>query len=43
MESVKEYYEMAKERLPVHIATYVDLICSPLIEDYYALFRGVRY
>ena len=43
VESVKEYYEMAKEILPVHIAPYVDLICSPLIEDYYALFRGVRY
>ncbi len=43
MESIEKYYEMARELLPDHFITYVDLIYSPVVEDYYSLFRGVRY
>ncbi|MDD5450332.1 MAG: hypothetical protein PHT49_00305 [Desulfovibrionales bacterium] len=43
MESVEEYYNMAKILLPKFMMPYVDIIFSPVIEDYYSLFRGVRY
>jgi hypothetical protein len=43
MESVEKYYEMARKLLPAHMTSYADLICSPVVEDYYSLFRGVRY
>ena len=43
MESVEKYYKMAQKLLPVHMESYADLIYSPVVEDYYSLFRGVRY
>ena len=43
MESIDEYYEMAKKIMPDHFAPYVDLKLSPLIEDYYSIYRGIRY
>ena len=43
MESVEKYYEMAQKLLPDHMTFCVDLICSPVVEDYYSLYRGVRY
>ena len=43
LESIEKYYEMARELLPNHFKAYVDLIYSPVVEDYHSLFRGVRY
>jgi hypothetical protein len=43
MEEVEEYCDMAKELLPGKLKDYVELIHSPCIEDYYSIFRGVRY
>lgn len=43
MESIEKYYKMAQQLLPDHMTSYVDLICSPVVEDCYSLFRGVRY
>ncbi len=43
MESVEKYYEMAKGLLPEHLKPYIDLLLSPITDDYYSLFRGVRY
>ena len=43
MESINEYLLMAKNLLPEHMSKYVDFVLSPVIEDSYALFRGMRY
>ena len=43
MEEVSEYYELATKLLPDQMRSCVDLVHSPRVEDYYSLFRGVRY
>ena len=43
MEELETYYKMAVELLPEYLHSYVEFILSPRIEDYYSLFRGVRY
>jgi len=43
MEELDSYYAMAVELLPEYLKTYVEFRLSPRIEDYYDLFRGVRY
>ena len=43
MEDIKDYYEDTLARFPESLKKYVDFICTPKIEDYYHVFRGVRY
>ena len=43
MEEHAEWLEMSKALLPQAYHTYVDFRLSPTVEDYYSLFRGVRY
>lgn len=43
MEEVEEYMKMSTELLPVYLHKYVDFVLSPRIDDYYEIFRGVRY
>ena len=43
MESVNEYLIMARELLPQHMNKYVDFVLSPVVEDNYSIFRGMRY
>lgn len=43
MESDDKYYEMARNLLPGGMVPYVEIINSPVVEDVYSLFRGVRY
>ena len=43
MESVERYYDMAMELLPDHLKDSVEIILSPEVEDYFCMFRGVRY
>ena len=43
MESIEMYLEMARDLLPKHMAKYVDFVLSPVVEDTYALYRGMRY
>ena len=43
MESIDKYLVMAKNLLPKHMNKYVDFVLSPVIEDTYALYRGMRY
>jgi len=43
MEELEVYYRMSMELLPEYLRPYVDFKLSPRVEDYYCLFRGVRY
>jgi len=43
MESINEYLVMARNLLPKHMNKYVEFILSPVVEDTYSLFRGMRY
>jgi hypothetical protein len=43
MEEIEEWYQMACALMPEHLRKYVDFVLSPRIEDYYSIFRGVRY
>ncbi len=43
MEEVEEWYHMAIDLIPESLAKYVDFVLSPRVEDYYSIFRGVRY
>ena len=43
MESINEYLIMAKNLLPNHMKKYVEFVLSPVIEDKYSFFRGMRY
>jgi hypothetical protein len=43
MEDKEQWYRLAAELLPEHLAPYVGLVLSPLVEDGWYIFRGVRY
>jgi len=43
MEELEFYYNMSLELLPEYLHPYVEFKLSPRIEDYYSMFRGVRY
>ena len=43
MEELDFYYIQEKELLPKFLHPYVEFILSPRIEDYFSIFRGVRY
>jgi len=43
MESINKYLLMAKKLLPINMNKYVEFVLSPVVEDNYALFRGMRY
>lgn len=43
MEESEAYAAEARRLLPVPLAPYVEIVVSPTVEDYWALFRGVRY
>jgi hypothetical protein len=43
MEEVEEYLKMSIDLLPEYLHKYVDYIHSPRIDDYFEIFRGVRY
>jgi len=43
VEDIEEWYHIAKNLLPDNLKQYVEIILSPIEEDYHAFFRGVRY
>ena len=43
MDSHKKYLDMSKDLLPEPLKKYVDFHCSDLIEDFYSIYRGIRY
>ena len=43
MEEIDDYLKMSIKLLPDYLHKYVDFILSPRIDDYYEIFRGVRY
>jgi len=43
MEEIEKYYDLAKSILPAQYASLVDIRLSPVVEDSFSLFRGVRY
>ena len=43
MEDKEQWHRLAANLLPGHLAPYVDLMLSPLVEDGWYIFRGVRY
>jgi hypothetical protein len=43
MEELEPYYEQALALLPEKFRAIVRIVCSPRIEDFYSLYRGVRY
>lgn len=43
MEDKEKWLKVAEELLPANLAPYVDLVLSPLVEDGWYFFRGVRY
>jgi hypothetical protein len=43
MEEMEKYLELSIKLLPKNLHRYVKFILSPRIDDYYEIFRGVRY
>lgn len=43
MEDLQEYYQMARGAFPQQLKKYVDIVYSRRVEDFYQIFRGVRY
>ena len=43
MEDDREWYDIAKSRLPDEVAGIVDLVHSPKVDGFYKCFRGVQY
>jgi predicted O-methyltransferase YrrM len=43
MEEIEGYLKMSVGLLPTYLHRYVDFILSPRIDDYFGIFRGVRY
>ena len=43
MEEHAKWQQQAKELLPAKLTKYVDFRVSTRVEDYYSIFRGVRY
>ena len=43
MDSHKAYLDMSRELLPESLKKYVDFNCSDVKEDFFSIYRGVRY
>jgi len=43
MEELEGYYTLAQKLLPQSLKKYVEFVLSETVEDYYLLFRGMRY
>lgn len=43
MEEVAEWADMAEKLLPDIYRSYVDILVSRTVEDYFSMFRGIRY
>ena len=43
MDSHKEYLDMSRALLPEHLRKYVDFNLSDVTEDFFSIYRGVRY
>ncbi|MFT6778323.1 MAG: hypothetical protein ACJAV1_002262 [Paraglaciecola sp.] len=43
MDSHKEYLEMSRDLLPENLEKYVDFHLSDVMEDFFSIYRGVRY
>ena len=43
MESHEKYFNMQKNIFPTYLLEYTEFILSDTVEDYYSIFRGVRY
>lgn len=43
MEEIRKWSDMAKELLPDVYSDRVEIVLSPTIEDYFSIFRGMRY
>jgi hypothetical protein len=43
MEEDEVWFNMSKKLLPKKYMPYVDFVCSETADDYYSLFRGVKY
>ncbi len=43
MEDKEEYYHHVSNCLPDRLKKYVEIVCSPRVEHFYCLFRGVGY
>jgi predicted O-methyltransferase YrrM len=43
MEESFQYYDSARQLLPLQLVKYVDLFCSPKVEAFVGFFRGVKY
>jgi len=43
MEDDRDWYEIAKSRLPEEVSGIVELVHSPKVDGYYKCFRGVQY
>jgi len=43
MEDKEKWLNIAQDLLPADLAPYVDLVLSPLVEDGWYFFRGIRY
>ena len=43
MESHEKYFNMQKDIFPNYLLEYTEMVLSNTVEDYYSIFRGVRY
>jgi hypothetical protein len=43
MEQSEVYFKMSMELIPKYLLPFVEFKLSPCIEDYFSLFRGIRY
>lgn len=43
MESYQKYFDMQKHIFPTQLLEYTEFILSDTVEDYYSIFRGIRY
>ena len=43
MDSHREYLDMSRDLLPEPLKKYVDFHCSDLMEDFFSIYRGIRY
>ena len=43
MEELQSYLDIGIKLLPKELNKYVEYLLSPRVDDYYEIFRGVRY
>lgn len=43
MDSQEKYLDMSRELLPESLQKYVDFKCSDLMQDFFSIYRGIRY